>query len=151
MFGKKNKSIGEELPYEKNIGSSEDDSFSLLNQLLDDNFEFKTSFDTLFGILGDGSSGEDEIEVECIEIDGHDYIIAKKIEIAETTYVLLVNKDDATDLFIQKVIVEDGEEYLTSLDSDKEFYLVLTNLQRDMPKQVKDKPHKDTTHTTEEQ
>lgn len=144
---------GRELPYENNAEDSEVDPFSSLNQMLDGIPEFKKTFDSLMRILGDDSSNEEETptEVECIEIDGHDYIIAKTIEIAGNTYLFLINEDDVMDYLIQKVIVEDGEEYISSLDSEKEFDLVMAYLQRDMLTQVKEKLHKDTADTTEEQ
>ena len=72
-------------------------------------------------VLGEEATDEEGTEVECVEIDGHDYIIAKRIEIAGTTYLYLANEDDVMDFIIQKLIVEDGEEYITGLDSDKEF------------------------------
>ena len=51
----------------------------------------------------------------------------------------LVNEDDIMDFIIQKVIVEDGEEYITGLDSEKEFDLVQAYIQRDFLMQLKDK------------
>lgn len=43
------------------------------------------------------------------------------------------------DFIIQKIIVEDGEEYITGLDSDKEFDLVQVYMQRDFFMQLKGK------------
>lgn len=63
----------------------------------------------------------------------------KKIEIAGNTYLYLVNEDDIMDFIIQKVIVEDGEEYITGLDSEKEFDLVQAYIQRDFLMQLKGK------------
>lgn len=147
------KSFDGELQDENYAEDSEVDPFSSLNQMLGGNPEFKKTFDSLMGILGDDSPNEEETptEVECIEIDGHDYIIAKTIEIAGNTYLLLINGDDVMDYLIQRVIVEDGEEYISSLDSEKEFDLVMAYLQRDMLTQVKEKLHKDTADTTEDQ
>lgn len=93
--------------------------------------EFKSTFDSVMSILGDDIADEEGTEVECVEIDGHDYIIAKRIEIAGTTYLYLINEDDVMGFIIQKLIVEDGEEYITGLDSDKEFNLVQAYMQRD--------------------
>ena len=81
--------------------------------------------------LGDNTPSEEDTEVECGEIDGQEYIVAKRIEIAGNIYLFLVNENDILDFIIQKVIIEDGEEHISGLDSDKEFDLVQAYLQRD--------------------
>lgn len=45
-----------------------------------------------------------EVETECYEIDGKDYIIGKKTAYNNSTYILLVNKDDYTDSLVQKEV-----------------------------------------------
>lgn len=119
--------------------TAEVDPFASLNKMLEENPEFKSTYESVMSILGDAYTDEEGTEVECIEIDGHDYIIAKRIEIAGTTYLYLVNENDILDFIIQKLIVEDGEEYITSLDSDKEFDLVQAYIQRDFLKHLKGK------------
>lgn len=119
--------------------AAEVDPFASLNKMLEESPEFKSTFDSVMNILGDDAMDEEGTEVECVEIDGHDYIVAKKIEIAGNTYLYLVNEDDIMDFIIQKVIVEDGEEYITGLDSEKEFDLVQAYIQRDFLMQLKDK------------
>ena len=119
------------------VGVSEPDPFASLNKLLDENPEFKGTFDTVMQILGDNTPSDEDTEVECVEIDGQDYIVAKRIEIAGNIYLYLVNENDVLDFIIQKVIIEDGEEYIIGLDSDKEFDLVQAYLQRDFFMQLK--------------
>ena len=115
------------------------DPFASLNKMLEENPEFKSTYESVMSILGDDLSSEEGTEVECVEIDGHDYIIAKKIEIAGTTYLYLINEDDVMDFIIQKIVVKDGEEYITGLDSDREFDLVQAYMQRDFFMQLKGK------------
>ena len=82
------------------------------------------------------------VEVGCVEIDGDNYFAAKRIEIAGTTYLCLVNENDVMDYVIQKVVIEDGEEYVTGLDSDREFDLVQAYIQRDFLVALKEKLQK---------
>lgn len=117
----------------------ETDPFASLNKMLDENPEFRSTYESVMSVLGDEATDEEGTEVECVEIAGHDYIIAKRIEITGTTYLYLVNEDDIMDFIIQKLIVEDGEEYITGLDSDKEFDLVQAYMQRDFLMQLKGK------------
>jgi hypothetical protein len=107
--------------------------------MLEENPEFRSTYESVMSVLGDEATDEEGTKVECVEVDGHDYIIAKRIEIAGTTYLYLVNEDDIMDFIIQKLIVEDGEEYITGLDSDKEFDLVQAYMQRDFLMQLKGK------------
>ena len=115
------------------------DPFASLNKMLEENPEFRSTYESVMSVLGEEATDEEGTEVECVEIDGHDYIIAKRIEIAGTTYLYLVNEDDVMDFIIQKLIVEDGEEYIIGLDSDKEFDLVQAYMQRDFFMQLKGK------------
>ena len=117
----------------------ETDPFASLNKMLEENPEFRSTYESVMSVLGEEATDEESTEVECVEIDGHDYIIVKRIEIAGTTYLYLVNEDDVMDFIIQKIIVEDGEEYITGLDSDKEFDLVQVYMQRDFFMQLKGK------------
>ena len=117
----------------------ETDPFASLNKMLEENPEFRSTYESVMSVLGEEATDEEGTEVEYFEIDGHDYIIVKRIEIAGTTYLYLVNEDDVMDFIIQKLIVEDGEEYITGLDSDKEFDLVQVYMQRDFFMQLKGK------------
>lgn len=125
-------------------GTPETDPFASLNKLLDENPNFKRTFDAVMRLLDDDTSTDEATEVEYVEIDGRDYIVAKRIEIAGKIYLYLVNENDVLDFIIQKVIIEDGEEYITGLDSDKEFDLVQAYLQRDFLMQLKGTLKKDT-------
>lgn len=120
-----------------NDGVSEQNPFASLNKLLDENPQFKGTFDTIMQILGDNTPSDEDSEVEFVEINGQEYIVIKRIEIVGNTYLYLVNENDVLDFIIQKVITEDGEEYITGLDSDKEFDLVQAYFQRDFFMQVK--------------
>lgn len=117
----------------------ETDPFASLNKMLEENPEFRSTYESVMSVLGEEATDEEGTEVEYFEIDGHDYIIVKRIEIAGATYLYLVNEDDVMDFIIQKLIVEDGEEYITGLDSDKEFDLVQVYMQRDFFMQLKGK------------
>ena len=45
-----------------------------------------------------------EVNVSYYEIDGKDYLIAKKIDYEGSTYVLLVNEKDYNDSLVQKEV-----------------------------------------------
>lgn len=65
------------------------------------------------------------MELETIVLDdGIEYAIAKELEINGTLYTLFANVNDAEDICYRKTITENGEEYYTGLDDDKEFDLV---------------------------
>lgn len=136
---KNNHGVNDEPVGESPEVAADTEPFASLNKMLEESPEFKNTFDSVMSIIGDDTADEEGTEVECVEIDGHDYIVAKKIEIAGTTYLYLVNEDDIMDFIIQKVIVEDGEDYITGLDSEKEFDLVQAYIQRDFLMQLKGK------------
>ena len=50
-----------------------------------------------------------ETNITIYEIDGKNYIIAKKIEYKNNTYVLLVNERNYLDSFVQKEVGENLE------------------------------------------
>ena len=136
----KNNQDKNEETVEESFGVDEETNpFASVNKMIEENPEFKSIFDSVMSILGDEAIETESIEVEFVEIDGHDYIIAKRIEIAGTTYLYLVNENDVLDFIIQKLIDKDGEEYIVGLDSDKEFDLVQAYIQRDFLMQLKGK------------
>jgi len=49
--------------------------------------------------------------------DNIEYAIVKKVN----SYVLLTNINDINDFCIRKIVNNEGEEYLETLDSEKEF------------------------------
>jgi uncharacterized protein YrzB (UPF0473 family) len=53
----------------------------------------------------------------------HELLIVDKIVVNETEYLALVPAQECEDdgLYIYKVIVEDGEEYIEPIEDDKEF------------------------------
>ena len=60
-------------------------------------------------------------ELEYIELeDKENYVILKILE-GTNKYVYLANIKDASDLVIRKLIVIDGQEILSGLDTDQEF------------------------------
>lgn len=119
------------------------DPFASLNRLLAENPDFKSTFDSISKFYDDDLTWDETEEVDYVEIDGHDYIVAQEIEVSGTTYLYLVNEDDVMDFLIQKVVVEDGEEYVTGLDSDREFDLVQAYFQRQFLLELKEKMKKD--------
>ncbi len=122
-----------------------------LNKLLEKEPEWKSVFDSLISLLDDDDTAEETVEVECAEIDGNNYIVAQRMEIEGNTYLQLVNENDCLDFIFQKVIVEDGEEYIVELDSDKEFELVQSYFQRNFLIQLKEKLEKDDKDTSGDQ
>lgn len=136
---KNNQGVSNEPGSESLKLAGETNPFASLNKMLVESPELKSTFDFVMNILGDDVADEESTEVEYVEIDGHDYIIAKKIEIAGSTYLYLVNENDIMDYMIQKVIVEDGAEYIIGLNSEKEFELVQAYIQRDFLMQLKSK------------
>ena len=50
---------------------------------------------------------EQEVNVSYYEIDGKNYLIGKKVNYNNSTYLLLINENDYTDSIIQK---ENGSE-----------------------------------------
>ena len=131
----------------------ETDPYASLNKMLEENPEFRSTYESLMKLLeADATCVSDEVtEVECVEIDGHNYIIANRFEISGITYLYLINEDDVLDYVIQKSIIEDGEEYVTGLDSEKEFDLVQAYIQRDFLMQIKEKLQNDTEDKPENQ
>ena len=63
---------------------------------------------------------EKECDVITLE-DGIDYVIVDEIVNEGTKYLYLVNKNDEKDFCVRKLIIEDGEEYVSGLDSTEEF------------------------------
>lgn len=61
-----------------------------------------------------------ENEVNVVNIDGIDYIVLDEIFIDNTKYVYLVNENDEEDFFINKIIIKEGKEYLTGLNTEEE-------------------------------
>lgn len=60
-------------------------------------------------------------ELEYVELeDKENYVILKILE-GTNKYVYLANIKDASDLVIRKLIVIDGQEILSGLDTDQEF------------------------------
>lgn len=143
MADRKNDQNVNEEKQNKGIGEiSEAAPFASLNKILEESPEFKNIFDLAANVYDDDLSAEEMVEVECVEIDGDNYFAAKRIEIAGTTYLCLVNENDVMDYVIQKVVIEDGEEYVTGLDSDREFDLVQAYIQRDFLVALKEKLQK---------
>ena len=62
----------------------------------------------------------DDVELECIEIEGRDYLVMAEGEVEGTTYLYLVNEDDREDVRIHKAVSIDGKEYVAMLESEEE-------------------------------
>lgn len=60
-----------------------------------------------------------------IELDNKEYAIIGEIKINDIPYLHLANVKDPEDFCIRKVIIENGEEIITALDSYKEFEMAL--------------------------
>ena len=60
-----------------------------------------------------------------INIDGKRYIIVDALEVNDDKYLVMGNESNPNDLMIRKVIVMNGEEYISKLDSEEELIKVL--------------------------
>ena len=89
---KNNHGVNDEPVGESPEMAAEIDPFASLNKMLEENPEFKNTFDSVMSILGDDAKDEDGTEVECVEIDGHDYIVAKKSKWKELPTFILQTK-----------------------------------------------------------
>lgn len=108
-----------------------------INELLKHNPEMKQVFDLVYNTIMD--TDEEVIEVETIEIDGKEYILAREITIKGTTYVHLINESNPLDMLYRKIVIEDGKEYLSKLDSEQEYDLVVAYEQKYLWRDIKRK------------
>lgn len=115
--------------------ATEDKFGEKLEQILKSNPEMQEVYKLVSSLLEDGET--EETELECIEINGKEYIIIKEFVVKGTTYVHLINENDPLDMMYRKVIVENGEEFLVGLDSDSEFDLVVAYEQKYIWKDIK--------------
>ena len=69
--------------------------------------------------------GSDEIEVDVVTVDGVEYTELAHIPLDGEVYVYLSNLEDPTSTLIQRLTVEDGEEYLNPLRSQEEYQRAL--------------------------
>ena len=56
-----------------------------------------------------------------IEFDGKEYYEVSNVTYKGNKYSYIVNTKDEKDMCIRKNVIEDGEEYFETLDSDEEF------------------------------
>ncbi len=116
---------------------NEDNFIEKLNEYLEENKEVKQMVDAFTSAFD--SNSDEFMDIECIEIDGEEYLILKEFNVKGTTYVHLVNANDPEDFMYRKIVVEDGEEYLYGLDSDAEFEMVIAYEQKYLFKELKRK------------
>ena len=60
-----------------------------------------------------------EIEVVTLE-DNLDYVILTEVNIDSNKYMVLSREDDPNVVVVRKVIIEDGNEYLTKVNTEIE-------------------------------
>jgi hypothetical protein len=60
-------------------------------------------------------------EMSYVTVDNVDYLIMDEIIMGEDKYVFLCNENDPEDFFINKIVVENGDEYLYNLDNEEEY------------------------------
>ena len=69
-----------------------------------------------------------EVNIDAYEIDGKNYIVGKKVEYNNSTYILLINENDYNDSLVQKEVnnelepVENAEvlyKVLNMMNSEK--------------------------------
>lgn len=121
--------------------ASEENPLASLQQLMDRNPELQQTFDFLLELYTDDTDDpeDQEVLVDAVEVDGKNYIVMKTVTVGENTYTYLANVKDVMDFMIQKLVVEDGEEYVTELDSKEEFDLAYAYLYREMLKDAQDR------------
>ena len=51
----------------------ETDPFASLIKMLEENPEFRSTYESVMSVLGEEATEEEGAEVECVEIDGHDF------------------------------------------------------------------------------
>ena len=69
----------------------------------------------------DAEGADEEVGISMVEFDGVEYMELMKLPLNGNTYVFLSNPEDASDFFVKKLIVEDGEQYLIGIDNREEF------------------------------
>lgn len=63
--------------------------------------------------------------IDCLTIDNVNYLIMDTLDIKNNKYYYLVNENDATDIYIRKVVNEDNQEYIVNLDNEEELNEVM--------------------------
>ncbi|MBE6156189.1 MAG: hypothetical protein E7161_00370 [Firmicutes bacterium] len=64
----------------------------------------------------------DQVEVNCVTLEnGREYIIVDAIINDNGKYLVLASETNQFDHCVRKVIVEEGKEYITKLDTEEEF------------------------------
>ncbi len=60
-------------------------------------------------------------DVKCITLNNQEYLIVDEITINNVTYIYLVREDVEDEFLIQKIILEQDQEYLTNISSIEEY------------------------------
>lgn len=106
-----------------------DDKFmQVIEDLAENNTEFKQVFDILSSAMGSGFNELTEVKV--VEIDGANYIVAKEFLIGGITHIHLCKEDNPMDIIYAKKVIEDGKESLVSLESEEEIALAVAYEQK---------------------
>ena len=87
---------------------NEDNFIEKLNEYLEENKEIKQVVDAFTSAFD--SNSDEFMDIECIEIDGEEYLILKEFNVKGTTYVHLVNANDPEDFMYRKIAYE--QKYL---------------------------------------
>ena len=57
--------------------------------------------------------------------NGYNYMIIQEVIYQNTKYLYLVNENNSSDFCIRKIIIEDDQEKISTLESEEEFYSVI--------------------------
>lgn len=77
------------------------------------------------------NSGDVQVKVQVEVLDnGNEYLPIKKTIINSVEYLFLVNIKDSSDKCIRKVVIKDGEEYLSMLETEQEFETVMKEFEK---------------------
>ena len=65
------------------------------------------------------------MNIETVKVENKNYYIVNELEANNNLYLYLVNENDNSDIIIRKKVIIDDEEFLTGLDDEEEFNMVM--------------------------
>lgn len=63
--------------------------------------------------------------MDYVNINGNDYLVLDEIIINNIKYIYLSKENSPLNIMVNKIIIENGKEYLRGLDNDEEVINVL--------------------------
>ncbi|MBR6690862.1 MAG: DUF1292 domain-containing protein [Bacilli bacterium] len=65
------------------------------------------------------------MNIETVKVENKNYYIVNELEANNNLYLYLVNENDNSDIIIRKKVIINDEEFLTGLDDEEEFNMVM--------------------------